>query len=143
MRNLKITLISLLALMISPGIMAQDNVSLLAMNKDSDSEPEIHSMEMVPPAFMGGQEALQNFILENLKYPELAIRQGLEGTVQVIFRITPEGEIKDATIKSSCKPILDEAALDLIRKMPNWYPAEMGGETVETFYQLPIRFNLH
>ncbi|EKB49602.1 energy transducer TonB [Cecembia lonarensis] len=141
MEKIKLTVITLLTLTLSFSVNAQWEEKMLTM-LESGAVNESMFLEMVPPGFIGGQEALETYIADNLKYPSLAIRQGMEGTVLVMFKITSDGTIVEATIKKSCKPILDEAALDLIKGMPQWNPATQGRTTVETYYQLPIRFSL-
>jgi periplasmic protein TonB len=149
MKNFKLTIVFLLVL-ISGNSIAQNSIApsddmFLAVLGDNPEKIKDSEMELLPPRFMGGQEELNSFIKANLKYPELAIRQGLEGTVQVLFKITAEGLIEDVTVKNPSKNMLSlsAAAVDLISKMPKWYPATMGGNSVDVYYQLPIRFDLH
>ena len=141
MNYLKIIHALFILLASSVAVTAQ---SQIAMVKIDGKTPSITSTELEysAPAYIGGQEALEKFIEENLTYPKLAIRQGLEGTVHVVFKITAQGEIQEASIKLSCNPLLDEAAMALITEMPNWYPAELGGKAQEVYYQLPITFQL-
>jgi protein TonB len=141
MKTIKFTIAVLLTFMLSISVNAQWEEKMITM-LESDPIKESLFLEMVPPGFIGGHEALETYISDNLKYPPLAIRQGLEGTVFVMVKITSEGKIMDAIIKKSCKPILDEAALDLIKGMPQWNPVTQGNNTIETYYQLPITFSL-
>jgi protein TonB len=54
---------------------------------------------------------------DNIYYPKLALRRGLEGTVYVEFLITYEGEIKNIKIaKSSGFKVLDEAGIKIAKK---------------------------
>ena len=94
------------------------------------------------PSFAGGHEALQSFMQENLEYPITAIRKGHEGTVVVEFFVNTDGIIENISIRKSVCDQLDEAAIDLVKKMPRWNPARDNGELVRARYLLPITFEL-
>ena len=95
------------------------------------------------PEFPGGEAELLRFIQTHKVYPEEARKLGLEGRVIVSMMIdtmgcaTPDGVIRGV------HPLLDSAALDVIRKMPRWKPGEtLGGHRVAVRYTLPITFKL-
>lgn len=116
-------------------------VRLIANNETMKTE-EVKLREMELPEFKGGQEALANFIQKEISYPELAFRQGAEGTVLVNFRISKNGKILNPYVAQSVHPELDKEALRLIQEMPQWSPALQNGQPREVAYQLPIRFEL-
>ncbi|MFD2785253.1 energy transducer TonB [Hymenobacter rubripertinctus] len=101
--------------------------------------PVYHTAEL-PPAFPGGPAALQKFLSKELHYPESALRQGLSGRVYVRFLITEAGHIQDAEVVKGLGAGLDEEALRLVRIMPWWTPARIGGQPVRLSYTLPITF---
>ena len=115
--------------------------NLIAKNS-SERTMEIKLREMELPAFVGGQEAMATFIKSEIKYPELAFKQGLEGTVLVNFRISKEGKILNPYVSQGVHPNLDEEALRLVENMPDWIPARQNGEPREVAYQIPVRFAL-
>lgn len=100
----------------------------------------MRSMEL--PAFKGGQEAIATFVSEKIEYPKMAFKQRIEGVVLVNFRISKEGKILNPYVSQSVHPELDEEAIRLVNKMPDWIPAMQNGEPKEVAYQLPIRFEL-
>lgn len=114
---------------------------LVAENKTNHSM-SMKMREMELPAFIGGQEAMSTFIQSQIKYPDLAFRQGVEGTVLINFRISKEGKILNPYVSKSIHPALDQEALRLIKDMPDWIPARQNGEVQEIAYQLPIKFEL-
>ena len=119
---------------------------------DKQVENEIQvtkvEQEMTKPdemaVFPGGQEALFTFIGENLKYPTEAKEAGLSGRAMVGFKISEAGEITDVHIKNEADvdPTLYDAALSVIRQMPNWEPAKKDGKPVAMEMTLPILFQL-
>ncbi len=120
--------------------LAQTN-NLVASNSGSKEKTAV-LREMELPEFIGGQEAMSTFIQEEITYPELAFRQGVEGVVLINFRITTSGKIINPYVAQGVHPTLDQEALRLVTEMPNWSPARQNGTPREVAYQLPIRFEL-
>ncbi|AFL83143.1 TonB family protein [Belliella baltica DSM 15883] len=115
----------------------------LIANNSNNEKKEVLLREMELPEFIGGQEAMATFIQQQIIYPDLAFRQGVEGVVLVNFRISEKGEILKPYIAQSVHPDLDNEALRLIKEMPKWSPALQNGVPKEVAYQLPIRFELN
>jgi protein TonB len=73
-------------------------------------------------------EAMER-IRQHRRYPELARRRRLEGTVVVAFRVGEKGEVTNARVKRGVDEILDEAALDaVIKAAPLPAPLATDGE---------------
>lgn len=69
------------------------------------------------PEYPGGKEAFQRFVKENLRYPEEAISNSIEGIVQVWAEIKDTGEVNDASVEKSLGYGCDEEALRLVKMM--------------------------
>lgn len=61
------------------------------------------------------------------------------GTIYVSFVVGKQGEISNVKIAKSLNPEHDKAALDVVKKMPNWKPGEQFGKPVAVNYHLPIK----
>lgn len=94
------------------------------------------------PEFPGGEDALVSFIEKNLKYPKKARKNNIEGVVYVNFVIDKYGNCINSKITKSPSPLLSEAALDVMKKMPKWKPGKQGGKNVDVLYDIPITFSL-
>ncbi len=94
------------------------------------------------PKFTGGQLELDKFISKNLKYPEQAQKLGVQGVVYVSLIINELGKIKAPKVVKSVTSELDSAALDLVRKMPDWLPVKENGKSISSDYLLRIVFKL-
>jgi TonB family protein len=92
------------------------------------------------PTFQQGDQALSNFISENLKYP--AQEACWQGKVVIRFIVTKEGKINSPEILKSVSPSLDKEALRVVSMMPDWIPAKHKGENVSAYYTLPVSFKL-
>ncbi len=128
----------------STGLLAQnDPASRGESAADSGaSKPEVFSMVEEMPEFPGGEEAMLQYIADNLKYPGRARRQKVEGRVVIRFVIDEEGNVTNVEAVKSLHPDCDKAALKVVKNMPRWKPGRQKGKPVRVFYMLPIRFQL-
>ena len=92
------------------------------------------------PFFPGGQQALASYFLNPDLYPYSARMNDAEGTVQVCFRVQPNGYITHIRVVESHGRVLDQAALRAVAAMPRWYPAHQAGMAVACPVALAIRF---
>lgn len=58
------------------------------------------------------------------------------------FTIQADGTITDVNILESSYPDLDEEAVRVVKGMPKWEPAKMGGKPVGSQFSIPINFRL-
>ena len=94
------------------------------------------------PEFPGGEEALVKFIAESTKYPEEAKNKGIQGKVFVQFVVNKEGNVEDVKLAKSIDPLLDEAAMNIVKSMPQWKPGRQRGKNVNVSFTIPINFQL-
>lgn len=94
------------------------------------------------PEFPGGIDALNNFLHDNLHYPEEAKEKGVEGRVIVQFWIENDSTITHVVVVSKPNPLLDAEAVRLISSMPKWKPATQKGKPVRCRYVVPVHFKL-
>lgn len=93
-----------------------------------------------PASFIGN---LSEWTALNLKYPEAAREEGVQGQVAVRFLINANGEVTTPeVIRSSSHKVLDRAALQLVKRMPKWKPATYKGKPVKIYSVLPVIFKL-
>lgn len=79
------------------------------------SKPKDKDDFLKKPGYPGGDEALNDFIVKNLKYPEEAKAAKIEGTVIVDYHVTDNGVVSQAQVIKSIGYGCDEEALRLIR----------------------------
>ena len=84
-------------------------------------------------------KAIRDSIFANLHYPILARRKGWSGKVDVAFMIQPDGNVSELRIQaSSGYPVLDEQALDAIRRSAPFTPPRIAALLV-----MPVTFQLN
>lgn len=92
------------------------------------------------PTFPGGDQALNSYIKENTKYPQIARDNGIEGIVVVGFVVAKDGSISNAKVVKFIDPDLEKEALRVVNGMPAWIPAEKDGAPVEAPSSVEIPF---
>lgn len=95
-----------------------------------------------PPEFEGGEAALQQFIDDNLQYPEEALQKKIEGAVRLKVYITKQGVIKRVKVIKKLHPLLDAEAERVLSMMPRWFPAMFDGSNVATTREIVVEFKL-
>ena len=92
-----------------------------------------------PPKPIGGFAAIQ----ENLHYPELARKAGIEGTVIVYAKIDTKGVVsKTKIIKPIGKTtVCNEAAVQALKSV-KWIPAKQKDKPVAVWVSVPVKFKL-
>ena len=103
---------------------------------------EICDMPEVSPEFVGGMDALYQYLAENIQYPEQAKTDGVQGRVMVRFVVEKDGSITDAEVMRGIGGGCDEEALRVVNAMPYWTPGKQNGEAVRTQFTLPVVFKL-
>jgi periplasmic protein TonB len=97
----------------------------------------------VLPAYIGGQNALDNYITGAIEYPQQAIDNNTEGTVTVQFAVDEQGTISNVkAIGDKVGDGLEEEAVRVVSKMPKWSPGQIKGKNVKTWRILPITYKL-
>jgi protein TonB len=91
--------------------------------------------------FPGGQRAWLSFLQDNLEYPAKAKRKNIQGTVVVQFIVNTDGTISDISAISGPEE-LKQAAINVIKKSPNWIPAFQKGKNVKSYKKQPVGFAL-
>lgn len=94
------------------------------------------------PYFPGGQELMQKYLADNIKYPASAVKAKKQGRVIVTFIVQKDGSITHAKIVRSIDSELDAEALRVVKGMPKWTPGTQFGKPVSVKYTLPVKFSL-
>lgn len=114
----------------------ENETIVIAMDKEG-----IYNRAEIKPSFPGGQQALAKFIQDNIVYPDAAIDNGVEATVDVVFAVDEAGKVYTPRLRNEKEGYgLDEASLNVVSKMPKWNPGQIKGKNVKSYYTLPISF---
>lgn len=103
---------------------------------------DVFTMVEEMPQFPGGTEALKTFVYSSLKYPTIALENGIQGQVFVKFVVDKTGKVTNAKVSRGVDPSLDKEAKRIVESMPKWSPGKQQGENVDVTYEMPINFVL-
>lgn len=98
------------------------------------------SIQQQMPEFVGGEEALDEWIENNISYPLAAQIFSIEGRVVVKFDINEDGSIGDIFVEEAADPVLADEVVSRLEMMPQWIPGMQNGRNVKVRYTLPIYF---
>lgn len=110
----------------------------------SDKSEPVKSAEVMPQ-YPGGERAMLQALMDELKYPETPFKEGIGGYTVVNFTVTKNGTIENVKIfKSSGNKDLDAEAVRALKAglTEKWIPSTIGGEPVDCQYTLPVKFSL-
>ncbi len=86
--------------------------------------------------------AIQKFIRDNIKYPEIARENGIQGRVFVSFVVDQKGKVINVTLLRGVDAALDQEAMRVIKALPQFTPGKQRGKPVRVGYNVPINFRL-
>ncbi|WKN44329.1 energy transducer TonB [Tunicatimonas pelagia] len=103
---------------------------------------EIHIVVEEKPSFPGGEKAFYQYVASKMKYPKLAVRQGIDGRVFVQFVVNRDGSLTDIQVIKGIGGGCDEEAVRVLGSAPRWNPGKQRGKPVRVRMALPIIFQL-
>jgi protein TonB len=103
----------------------------------NDAEEEYFVAVEDMPEPIGGMIAIHN----NVIYPEIAKRAGVQGRVYVIAFVNDKGEVTKTEVLKGIGAGCDEAAMAAVRKA-RFIPGRQRGKPVNVRVSIPIRFQI-
>lgn len=97
----------------------------------------IELIEIDEASYPGGHQAMNEFLIENIKYPVEAKKAKEEGKVYVSFVVNTDGSLSNFKVQKGVCESLDQEALRVVKLMPKWNPGKD-----KTSITLPITFKL-
>ena len=107
--------------------------------RSSDENAELIMVEEMP-SFPGGERALRSWIYGQVKAMTRVVKEKVNEPVNVIFLVGSDGKVSHVKVKKSVHPLLDEEAIRVVSRMPDWIPGQQNGTPVDVYIQLPIDF---
>ena len=125
-----------------------------------------NSKNVENPQFPGGLEALAQFLVDNVKYPEVAEAYAVEGKVVMAFIVEKDGtlseisaedckierfnttkfsqetEARQKELKEQFALLFAKEGARVLRMMPQWIPGYVDGKPVRVKLRQPINFRL-
>lgn len=93
------------------------------------------------PLLPEGFKTTNSYLIHLMKYPEMAIRHSISGTVVLDFVIETNGLASNIRIRESVGGGCDQEAIRILEQM-RWIPGKRDEETVRTHAEIEIAFRL-
>lgn len=103
-----------------------------------EDEDEIFLVVEKMPEIIGGLGELYKYV----KYPDVARKAGIEGTVVVQIVVTPDGKPSQPQVLRGVHELLDREAMQGVMKL-SFKPAMQRARAVPVYMTIPVRFDLN
>jgi len=122
-------------------------VEIVEMAEPTEVEPEVEEPKVVffaehMPEYPGGDLALRKDLALNVKYPELAKDNEIQGTVYIRFVVDLDGSVTDVEVLRGVDPLLDKEAVRVVKALKKFKPGMQNFKPVRVSQQVPIKFQL-
>jgi protein TonB len=114
-----------------------------APKKDDEDYDKTFVSVQIESSYPGGMPAWQRYLNKNLRFPEEAVNNEIQGTVVVQFIVDKEGNVSDVqAIGGPDNGGLRDEAVRVIKKSGKWTPAIQNGRQVRSYKKQPITFRI-
>lgn len=121
-----------------------DSNELVSLPQDTTSKTVSFINVEIKPKFQGGDEnAFTRWVASQLKYPEKAIKDSIQGRVILQFIVSETGKVKNVKVVRGANPDFDKEAMRVVALSPDWEPGMIKGEKVKVVYTFPVIFTLN
>ncbi len=123
-----------------------ESKAVVASQSSSDAQGDntVYAVVDKMREFPGGQQAMNRYLSEDLRYPVIAQENGIQGRAICQYVVNKDGSISDVKIlRSAGDPSLDKEAIRLIKAMPKWNPGKQNGKPVRVQCTTQVRFSLY
>jgi TonB family protein len=111
----------------------------LGSTDKKNAVPQYAYVEAQP---INGFQELYEYFSKELRYPDAAVKDSIEGIVTVFFVISKEGKPVQISTENSLGEAFDQEALRLIQNMPEWKAATVNGKPVPSRISIPLTFQI-
>lgn len=123
---------------IDPGIIDNPGTGTGVVEAAPPKEEIFTYVEQMPES----PYSIPEFLNKNLRYPEFARQNNIQGKVLVRFLVSETGDVSDVTVIRGIGGGCDEEAKRVVAKFPKWKPGKQNGRPVKVLFTLPITFTL-
>lgn len=95
----------------------------------------------IKPSFRGGEETLNKYLSDKIRYYPSDKEAGIAGLVVLQFVVRESGRITDISVLKGIDPIRNGEIVQLIDKMPRWNAGKVNDVKVDAPYLLNIYYD--
>ena len=106
-----------------------------------DDQPFLIAETM--PSFQGGDlNTFRAWVQQNVKFPQIALENGIQGRVVLSFVIEKDGRLTNIQVLQTPDRSLSDEAIRVLSKSPKWSPGKQRNQVVRVKYTLPVDFRV-
>jgi periplasmic protein TonB len=112
------------------------------IGEEGNGENSLYTVLDVYPRFPGGDQARLYFLRTHIRYPDAALKAGVQGVVVLVFVIEVDGSVSNVQIAKGIGGGCDDEAVRVVKAMPPWDPGKRSGRAVRVLVRMPIVFRI-
>ena len=106
-----------------------------------DDQPFVKVEQM--PSFMGGDlMTFRNWVMQKVRFPQIALENNINGRVLLSFVIERDGSLTNIQVLQTPDASLSDEALRVLKTSPKWTPGKQRNQSVRVKYTLPVEFRI-
>jgi TonB family protein len=109
-------------------------------NRDGTAEEKFSTFEMAAPA--GGRKAFKQYLEQNIRYPEQALNNEVEGKVTIQFTVESSGNLSEFKVIRGVGFGCDEELIRLIKEGPKWTATKRDASPLRDRVKVRLKFSL-
>lgn len=118
-------------------------VEFVTVEPEPVVDDEVFLVAETMPSFMDGTiETFRAWVMQNVKFPQIALENGIHGRVVLSFVIDKDGRLTNVEVLQAPDRSLAEEAVRVLNKSPKWSPGKQRNQTVRVKFTLPVDFRV-
>lgn len=118
-------------------------VEFVTVEPEPVVDDEVFLVAETMPAFMDGTiETFRAWVMQNVKFPQIALENNIQGRVVLSFVIDKDGRLTNVEVLQAPDRSLAEEAVRVLNKSPKWSPGKQRNQTVRVKFTLPVDFRV-
>ena len=118
-------------------------IELVPVGPESVVDDEVFLVAETMPSFMDGTiETFRAWVMQNVKFPQIALENNIHGRVVLSFVIDKDGRLTNVEVLQAPDRSLAEEAVRVLNKSPKWSPGKQRNQTVRVKFTLPVDFRV-
>ena len=123
-----------------------DDFDIVIEEKEEEIEEEeiFVTVEEMPTFQGGGLPEFRNWVQSHVKYPQIALENGIQGNVVIQFVVGPDGKMTNFKVLQSPDKTLSDATIAVLQEAnklkKGWKPGKQRGKAVKVSFTLPVKF---
>jgi len=113
--------------------------SVKAQNQDRKVYDFVSAQKQ--PEYPGGIAKFYAYMAKEIRYPEAAKKNKIQGKVLLSFVVEKDGSLTDIVVIRRLSRETDIEAVRVLKKSPKWNPAILDGKPIRVKYNIAVNFD--